>query len=90
MKTYVIALEIVKESNKNYPSPRSIAPSIFGFEDIKKSVACLLFGGSRKRLPDGLIRRWGWDNNTHSIILNSSHWASIANREGVKKNLYGL
>ncbi|XP_065222738.1 DNA replication licensing factor Mcm5 [Planococcus citri] len=36
---------------------RSIVPSIFGFEDIKKAVACLLFGGSRKRLPDGLTRR---------------------------------
>ncbi|XP_064112307.1 DNA replication licensing factor mcm5-like [Macrobrachium nipponense] len=36
---------------------RSIAPSIFGSEDIKKSVASLLFGGSRKRLPDGLTRR---------------------------------
>ena len=28
---------------------RSIAPSIYGSEDIKKSIACLLFGGSRKR-----------------------------------------
>merc|ERR1712038_641896 len=36
---------------------RSIAPAIYGFEDIKKSVACLLFGGSRKILPDGLTRR---------------------------------
>ncbi|KAG0716629.1 DNA replication licensing factor Mcm5 [Chionoecetes opilio] len=36
---------------------KSIAPSIYGFEDIKKSVACLLFGGSRKLLPDGLARR---------------------------------
>lgn len=36
---------------------KSIAPSIYGAEDIKKSVACLLFGGSRKRLPDGLARR---------------------------------
>jgi DNA replication licensing factor MCM5 len=36
---------------------RSIAPSIYGFHDIKKSIACLLFGGSRKRLPDGLTRR---------------------------------
>lgn len=35
----------------------SIAPSIFGFEDVKKALACLLFGGSRKRLPDGLTRR---------------------------------
>ena len=25
--------------------------------DIKKAIACLLFGGSRKRLPDGLTRR---------------------------------
>ncbi|QQP35674.1 DNA helicase, partial [Caligus rogercresseyi] len=36
---------------------KSIAPSIFGSEDIKKAIACLLFGGSRKRLPDGLTRR---------------------------------
>ena len=37
--------------------PSLIAPAIYGFEDIKKSVACLLFGGSRKILPDGLTRR---------------------------------
>ena len=36
---------------------KSVAPSIYGSEDIKKAVACLLFGGSRKRLPDGLTRR---------------------------------
>lgn len=36
---------------------RSIAPSIYGSIDIKKAIACLLFGGSRKRLPDGLTRR---------------------------------
>lgn len=36
---------------------KSIAPSIYGSEDIKKSIACLLFSGSRKRLPDGLARR---------------------------------
>ncbi|XP_026478592.1 DNA replication licensing factor Mcm5-like [Ctenocephalides felis] len=35
----------------------SLAPSIFGSDDIKKAIACLLFGGSRKRLPDGLTRR---------------------------------
>ena len=37
--------------------PKSIAPAIYGFEDVKKAVACLLFGGSRKILPDGLTRR---------------------------------
>lgn len=36
---------------------KSIAPSIFGCLDMKKAIACLLFGGSRKRLPDGLTRR---------------------------------
>ncbi|XP_017891576.1 DNA replication licensing factor Mcm5-like [Ceratina calcarata] len=36
---------------------KSIAPSIFGAIDIKKAIACLLFAGSRKRMPDGLCRR---------------------------------
>nr|CAD7394144.1 unnamed protein product [Timema cristinae]CAD7425753.1 unnamed protein product [Timema monikensis] len=36
---------------------RSIAPSIFGAADLKKAIACLLFGGSRKLMPDGLTRR---------------------------------
>lgn len=36
---------------------RSIAPSIYGCDDMKKAIACLLFSGSRKRLPDGLTRR---------------------------------
>uniref|UniRef100_A0A3Q2Z6F5 DNA replication licensing factor MCM5 n=1 Tax=Hippocampus comes TaxID=109280 RepID=A0A3Q2Z6F5_HIPCM len=36
---------------------RSVAPSIYGSDDLKKAITCLLFGGSRKRLPDGLTRR---------------------------------
>lgn len=35
----------------------SIAPSIYGNDDIKKAVACLLFGGSKKILPDGMRLR---------------------------------
>jgi len=35
----------------------SIAPAIYGFEDIKKAVGCLLFGGVRKKLPDGMVLR---------------------------------
>eukprot|EP00045_Choanoeca_perplexa_P001578 m.20683 g.20683 ORF g.20683 m.20683 type:complete len:724 (-) comp11042_c0_seq1:73-2244(-) len=35
----------------------STAPSIFGSDDIKKAVACLLFGGSTKILPDGMRLR---------------------------------
>ncbi|XP_042506697.1 DNA replication licensing factor MCM5 [Macadamia integrifolia] len=34
-----------------------IAPSIYGHDDVKKAIACLLFGGSRKWLPDGVRLR---------------------------------
>ena len=36
---------------------RSIAPPIFGCDDIKKALACLLMGGSKRILPDGLRLR---------------------------------
>jgi len=36
---------------------KSIASGIFGSEDIKKALACLLFGGSRKVLPDKMKLR---------------------------------
>ncbi|KAK6464036.1 DNA replication licensing factor, MCM5 component [Scheffersomyces coipomensis] len=35
----------------------SIAPSIYGNEDIKKAISCLLVGGSKKVLPDGMRLR---------------------------------
>ncbi|KAH7205355.1 MCM2/3/5 family-domain-containing protein [Fusarium redolens] len=34
-----------------------IAPSIYGHRDIKKSILCLLLGGSKKILPDGMKLR---------------------------------
>lgn len=34
-----------------------IAPSIFGNVDIKKAITCLLMGGSKKILPDGMRLR---------------------------------
>lgn len=38
---------------------RSVAPSISGSytTDIKKAIVCMLFGGTRKRLPDGVRLR---------------------------------
>lgn len=35
----------------------SIAPSIYGNLDIKKAITCLLMGGSKKILPDGMRLR---------------------------------
>lgn len=49
--------QVAQDPNVYERIAKSIAPSIFGFEDVKKSVATLLFGGSRKRMPDGLTRR---------------------------------
>ena len=36
---------------------KSIAPNIFGHDDIKKAIACLMFGGSRKFLSGGMRLR---------------------------------
>jgi DNA replication licensing factor MCM5 len=36
---------------------RSIASAIYGHPDIKRAVACLLFGGSPKKLKDGMKLR---------------------------------
>ena len=36
---------------------KCIAPSIFGNANIKKAIACLLMGGSKKILPDGMKLR---------------------------------
>ncbi|KAG0479580.1 hypothetical protein HPP92_010438 [Vanilla planifolia] len=42
-----------------------IAPSIYGHDDVKKALACLLFGGSMKRLPDGVRLR----GDIHVLLL---------------------
>ncbi|VAI50770.1 unnamed protein product [Triticum turgidum subsp. durum] len=42
-----------------------IGPSIYGHGDVKKAIACLLFGGSKKRLPDGVRLR----GDIHALLL---------------------
>lgn len=36
---------------------KSIAPGIFGHEDVKKTLACMLFGGTRRTRDDGITLR---------------------------------
>lgn len=51
--------EIVRLSKKSDISKiifRSIAPSIFGHHEIKKSIAVALFGGERRVLEDHIVR----------------------------------
>jgi DNA replication licensing factor MCM5 len=36
---------------------KSVAPAIWGSDDIKMALACQLFGGARKHLPDGMRLR---------------------------------
>ncbi|MCJ7610229.1 minichromosome maintenance protein MCM, partial [Candidatus Bathyarchaeota archaeon] len=50
-------LELSKDPRIHERIIRSIAPSIYGYEDIKEAIAYLLFGGVSKVLPDGITIR---------------------------------
>ena len=50
-------IEMARKDNSYEIFANSIAPQIYGHDDIKKSIACLLFGGSKKILPDGMRLR---------------------------------
>jgi len=45
--------EIARDPDLYNNLAKSIAPAIYGYDDIKKAVCCLMFGGSRKHLPGG-------------------------------------
>ncbi|KAF3679863.1 DNA replication licensing factor MCM5 [Capsicum annuum] len=50
-------MKFASDSNAYDKICAKVAPSIFGHVDVKKAVTCLLFGGSRKFLPDGVRLR---------------------------------
>lgn len=50
-------LAMSKDQDIQKKISNSIASAIFGHADIKRAIACLLFGGSMKRLPDGMKLR---------------------------------
>lgn len=45
-------LEFAKRGSVYNKISKEIAGAIYGSDDVKKAIACLLFGGSRKVLPD--------------------------------------
>ncbi|KNH01725.1 minichromosome maintenance (MCM) complex subunit [Perkinsela sp. CCAP 1560/4] len=49
--------EMAKRPNIYEEIAESIDPAVFGSLDIKKAIACLLFGGTRKKAADGTILR---------------------------------
>lgn len=49
--------EIARDPWSGNKMIRSLAPSIYGYEDIKESILYLLVGGTRKILPDGVVIR---------------------------------
>ncbi|PPQ62777.1 hypothetical protein CVT24_000471 [Panaeolus cyanescens] len=49
--------EMARSENFYERFAKSVAPSIYGSLDIKKAISCLLFGGSKKVLPDGMRLR---------------------------------
>lgn len=50
-------MSLSRDPNVYQKISKSIAPAIYGHDDIKKAVACLMFGGSPKKLPDGMKLR---------------------------------
>jgi DNA replication licensing factor MCM5 len=50
-------IKMSKDPNLYQKLTKSIASAIYGHEDIKKAICCLMFGGSPKRLPDGMRLR---------------------------------
>lgn len=50
-------IELSRDPNIYERIATSISPAVLGSKDIKKAIACLLFGGSRKQLPDGMRLR---------------------------------
>ncbi|KAJ5919618.1 DNA replication licensing factor Mcm5 [Penicillium verhagenii] len=50
-------LELSRRPDLYEAMASSIAPSIYGNADIKKAIVCLLMGGSKKILPDGMKLR---------------------------------
>lgn len=50
-------IQMARMPNLYQTFSNSIAPSIFGNSDIKKAIACLLFSGSKKVLPDKMKLR---------------------------------
>ncbi len=46
--------ELARQPNIRERIIKSIAPSIYGMEDVKEAIACLLFGGVPKVYPDGI------------------------------------
>mmetsp|Transcript_46743 Transcript_46743/g.91975 ORF Transcript_46743/g.91975 Transcript_46743/m.91975 type:complete len:733 (+) Transcript_46743:31-2229(+) len=50
-------INISKMPNLYQSIAESMAPAIMGSDNIKKAVACQLFGGGRKHLPDGMRLR---------------------------------
>ena len=47
-------LELASQPNIRDRIIKSIAPSIYGLEEVKEAIACLLFGGVPKTYPDGV------------------------------------
>lgn len=53
----IVFLKMAQDGELYNKITQSLCPEIFGSDDIKRSIACMLFGGSRKMLQDGMKLR---------------------------------
>ncbi|KAG1716329.1 hypothetical protein ID866_813 [Astraeus odoratus] len=85
-------VEMARSENFYERFAKSVAPSIYGSLDIKKAITCLLFGGSKKVLPDGMRLRG--DINVLLLVYTSGKGSSAAGltasvqRDAVSREFY--
>lgn len=48
-----VILELARDPDLYYKISHSIAPTIFGNEEVKEAISLILFGGIAKEMPDG-------------------------------------
>ena len=60
-QTQQLTSKTISELQAMFPDRKAIvdhfAPEIYGMEDVKEAIACQLFAGVRKHLPDGMTIR---------------------------------
>lgn len=64
---------------------QSLAPSIWGMDDVKKGVLCMLFGGNSKRVKKGTTQRMAKRSKHSSGQSEHDEDASIANDDDKDK-----
>lgn len=69
-----VAMQEIASSGDVYDRlASSLAPEIFGHEDVKKALLLCMVGGVTRQLPDGMKIR----GDIHVCLMGALRWTSI-------------